>query len=145
MNIGSIGSSYSYGVNRTERPQGPPPSPEDFASKLIKDLDTDADGALSAAEISASDHPRLSKLMEAADSDGDGLVTESELVSHAEERAKAFADRSQLPPPSLSSSSEVDFSSLLKSLNEAASAYRNSASSSSFASEGTGFSLALQG
>ena len=143
MNIGSIGSSFSYGVNRTERPQGPPPSPEDFASNLIKDLDSDADGALSVAEISASEHPGLSKMLEEADGDGDGLVSKSELVSHAEERAKAFADRSQLPPPSLSSTSEIDFSSLLKSLSEAATAYRNNALNRSSAAEETGLSLAV--
>lgn len=141
MNISSIGSSY--GVQSLARPQGPPPSPDDFANTLIGDLDTDGDGSLSADEISASDHPRLSSMLADADTDGDGLLSKSELVSHAEERAKAFADRTQLPPPSLNASSSTDFSSLLKSLSEAATAYRNSSSGSTAATLSSGLSLAV--
>lgn len=143
MNISSIGSSASYGIEPTRRPPGPPPSPEDFAAKLLEDLDTDGDGALSTDEISASEHPRLAKLAEVADTDGDGLLTESEIVAHGEERAKAFADRSSFPPPGLEGATEIDYSALLNSASSGSSAYQSNSLLYSLLEDSSGLSLAV--
>ncbi len=121
MNVSSV-SSYSNVA--FSRPQGPPPSPEDFAAKLLEDLDTDTDGALSADEIGAADDPRLQELLEAADADGDGLLTKSEIVADGEKRAKEFGDRSVYPPPGLDGETDIDLASLLESSSRGLSAYQ---------------------
>jgi hypothetical protein len=80
-------------------PRGPPPSPEDFAARLLEDLDTGTDGALSADEIGAAEDTRLQEMLKAADADGDGFLTESEIISDGEKKAKVFRDRSTYPSP----------------------------------------------
>ena len=93
MNVGSATSYSNVASTRPQRPQGPPPSPEDFAAKLLEDLDTDTDGALSADEISAADDPRLQELFKAADADGDGLDggTEIDLASLLESSSRGIS------------------------------------------------------
>jgi len=124
MNVSSVSSYSNVAFGRPERPQGPPPSPEDFAAKLMEDLDTDTDGALSADEISAADDPRLQELLEAADADGDGLLTKSEIIADGEKRAKEFGDRSMYPPPGLDGETDIDLASLLESSSRGLSAYQ---------------------
>ena len=125
MNVGSATSYSNVASTRPQRPQGPPPSPEDFAAKLLEDLDTDTDGALSADEISAADDPRLQELFKAADADGDGLLTGSEIIADGEKRAKEFGDRSTYPPPGLDGGTEIDLASLLESSSRGISDYQS--------------------
>lgn len=125
MNVSSASSYSNVAFTRPERPQGPPPSPEDFAAKLLEDLDTDTNGALSAEEISAANDPRLQELFEAADADDDGLLTESEIITDGEKRAKEFGDRSTYPPPGLDGNTEIDLASLLESSSRGISAYQS--------------------
>ncbi len=67
-------------------PGGQPPSASDMANNLIKDLDTDGDGALSADEIksalsSTGDGTDLSGALSKIDSNGDGSISADELTS----------------------------------------------------------------
>lgn len=124
MNVSSTSSYGNVAFNRPERSQGPPPSPEDFAAKLLEDLDTDTDGALSAEEVNSADDPRLQELFEAADADGDGLLTKAEIVADGERRAKEFGDRSMYPPPGLEGGIEIDLASLLESSSRGISTYQ---------------------
>ena len=125
MNVSSTSSYSNVAFSRPERPHGPPPSPEDFAAKLLKDLDTDTDGALSADEIGAVEDTRLQEMLKAADTDGDGLLTESEIVADGEKKAKEFSDRSTYPPPGLDGSTDIDLASLLESTSRGISAYQS--------------------
>lgn len=138
MNVSSASGYSNVAFSRPERPQGPPPSPEDFAAKLLKDLDTDTDGALSAEEIGAAGDSRLQELFEAADADGDGLLTESEIIADGEKRAQEFGDRSMYPPPGLDGEADTDLASLLESSSRGISAYQsNSLWSSLFERSGS--------
>ncbi|MBL7644829.1 MAG: hypothetical protein JNK74_01445 [Candidatus Hydrogenedentes bacterium] len=138
MNVSSASGYSNVAFSRPERPQGPPPSPEDFAAKLLEDLDTNTDGALSAEEIGAAGDSRLQELFEAADADGDGLLTESEIIADGEKRAQEFGDRSMYPPPGLVGETDIDLASLLESSSRGISAYQsNSLWSSLFERSGS--------
>ncbi len=143
MNVSSTSSYSNVAFTRPERPQGTPPSPEDFAAKLLKDLDTDTDGALSADEIGAVEDSRLQEILKAADTDGDGLLTKSEIVADGEKKAKEFSDRSTYPPPGLDGSTDIDLASLLESSSRGISAYQsNSLWSNLFESSSGSLNLA---
>jgi hypothetical protein len=145
MSISAI-SSFS-GVDPSQfqrfagRAQGTPPSPEEFATKMIGDLDTDGDGALSTSEISSAEHPLPDNFLSEVDTDGDGLVTKDELKADMEKRAAEFGDRSNFPPPSLESESGTDLSTWLASATKASTAYQSSRQASSLVQYGAGLSL----
>ena len=121
------------------RAQGTPPKPEEFAAKIIADLDTDGDGALSTSEIGAAERPLPKDFLAKVETDGDGKVTKDELTADVEKKFSQFGDRSQFPPPSLNSDSGIDVSALLASASKASSAYQSN--SNSLASYRSGLSL----
>jgi len=57
-----------------------PPGASDIASSIIKNLDTNGDGVLSASDSSASG--ATAKIIQAADANGDGKVTMEELTAY---------------------------------------------------------------
>jgi Ca2+-binding EF-hand superfamily protein len=73
------------------------PSASDIASKIMKKLDTNGDGVLSADEISKSDH---AKQILGADANGDGNVTLDELLADISKHQPGSMDGMQ--PPSAS-------------------------------------------
>jgi len=75
MSVSGVGQSMSM----LSMLQMKPPSASDMANKIIGDLDTNGDGALSTDEISAGGE-QAQKIL-SADSDGDGNVTLDELLA----------------------------------------------------------------
>lgn len=95
MNIGSIGSSFSFNaIGSMPRMQGPPPDPAEFAANIMEKEDKNQDGAISADE-SRVDSKRFSEL----DTDSDGKLTTDELVA-------SFKNH-PLPPPRFSGQMDV--------------------------------------
>lgn len=111
------------------RANGTPPKPEEFAAKLIEDLDNDGDGSLSASEIGAAKQPLPKDFLSQVDTDGDGQVTKSELTADAEKKFAQFGDRSQFPPPGLNSDGSIDLSALLASSSKSSAAYQSNSNS----------------
>ena len=60
------------------------PSATDAATRMISDLDSDGDGALSLEEATATGASKAAEAFAALDSDGDGSLTTSELSSSLE-------------------------------------------------------------
>lgn len=87
MNIGSIGSSFSFNaIGSMPRMQGTSPAPAEFAANIMEQEDKNQDGVISADE-SRVDSKRFSEL----DTDSDGKLTTDELVA-------SFKNH-PLPPP----------------------------------------------
>jgi Ca2+-binding EF-hand superfamily protein len=74
-----------------------PPSAKDMASQIMKDLDTNGDGVLSADEISKGGE-RAKKILQ-ADTNGDGQVTLDELLADI---SKNMPPMPGMQPPSAS-------------------------------------------
>lgn len=62
---------------------------------IFSSLDTDKDGALSKAEVSASKNKLLAKSFKEIDGNGDGLLSKEELVSFVE-TAKVDSEKAEL-------------------------------------------------
>jgi Ca2+-binding EF-hand superfamily protein len=75
MTVSAIGQGMSmsmlYGMQK--------PSASDIVSKILGNLDTDGDGALSTEEIGKAG--KFAKQLLKADANGDGIVTQDELLS----------------------------------------------------------------
>ena len=88
---GALSALFGMQSGGAEGPKGPPPggqppSASDMANNLMKDLDQDGDGALSADEIksalsSTGDSSDLSAALSKIDSNGDGSISTDELTS----------------------------------------------------------------
>lgn len=145
MSISAIGGFSGIDPSQFKsfagRTQGTPPKPEEFAAKLIEDLDTDGDGALSTSEIGAAERPLPKDFLTQVDTDGDGKVSKDELTADAEKKFAQFSDRSQFPPPALENSGNVDLSALLASSGKAAAAYRSNSLTSYLFSNSVGLNL----
>lgn len=89
MSISAIGQSIS--MSALYRMQQP--SASDMAGMILKDLDTNGDGVLSADEIGKAG--KHAKDILSADADGNGSVTLDELVSDITKKMKSGG----MPPP----------------------------------------------
>ena len=76
------------------------PSASDAATRMIGDLDSDGDGALTLAEATASGASRAAEAFASLDSDGDGALTTSELASSLEAIGPPGGARPPGGPPS---------------------------------------------
>jgi Ca2+-binding EF-hand superfamily protein len=89
MTVSAIGQGMSMSMLYAMQK----PSASNMVSKILGDLDTDGDGALSTEEIGKTG--KHAKDILGADADGDGVVTQDELLSDITKKM----ENGMMPPP----------------------------------------------